>query len=210
MKETENKAKEAREMKSNALAAVAEAKRELLKHSLEIMVKQGLVTTQAASTLYERALKGDPLIDAAIEGYAGDRNIMEFLDTLQILANNTPEDLEKMLLRAAMNSGEDDDRNDESDENENQDENENDEDEPEEVEYDEEQDEFVEDEVDEEVSDNENDSEFDEVQMELKSFAKEMLRRGDFDRDSYDSLFEMIASNDDRVLAAHDVYRFPL
>ena len=210
MKETENKAKEAREMKSNALAAVAEAKRELLKHSLEIMVKQGLVTTQAASTLYERALKGDPLIDAAIEGYAGDRNIMEFLDTLQILANNTPEDLEKMLLRAAMNSGEDDDRNDESDENDNQDENENDEDEPEEVEYDEEQDEFVEDEVDEEVSDNENDSEFDEVQMELKSFAKEMLRRGDFDRDSYDSLFEMIASNDDRVLAAHDVYRFSL
>jgi D-ribose pyranose/furanose isomerase RbsD len=198
-------------MKSNALAAVAEAKRELLKHSLEIMVKQGLVTTQAASTLFERALKGDPLIDAAIEGYAGDRNIMEFLDTLQILANNTPEDLEKMLLRAAMNSGEDDneedqeedddedDQNDESEEDQDQD------DEPEEVEDDEEVD-GVEEEEDE-VSDNQNDSEFDEIQMELKSFAKEMLKRGDFDRDNYNSLLEMIALNDDRVLAAHDVYR---
>jgi hypothetical protein len=187
MRETESRAKEAKEAKSNALAAVAEAKRELLKHSLEIMVKQGLVTTQAASNLYERALKGDPLTDAAIEGYAGDRNIMEFLDTLQILANNTPEDLEQML-RSAIDSPED------GEEDPGQ---EDDEDDAEEV-------------MDEEADDqDEAEDDFDDAQRELRAFAKEMLNRGDIDRESFTALVGMIASNDDRILAAHDVYRCP-
>lgn len=195
MKETENRAKEAREAKSNALAAVAEAKRELLKHSLEIMVKQGLVTTQAASNLYERALKGDPLTDAAIEGYAGDRNIMEFLDTLQILANNTPEALEQML-RSAVNSNEEDEV-----EEYDVDDNEDDDDDLIEVE---DEDESA------EIEDEHDDSQFNGVQMELKSFAKEMLFQGDIDRDGYNCLLEMISMNDDRVLAAHDVYRYSI
>jgi hypothetical protein len=192
MKQTENRAKEAREAKSNALAAVAEAKRELLKHSLEIMVKQGLVTTQAASNLYERALKGDPLTDAAIEGYAGDRNIMEFLDTLQILANNTPEDLEQMLRSAVENSTQEDDE-DQDDEI---------------LEVPTEDAEEVVDEEDNQDEEEDDNDGFDEAQRELKSFAKEMLNRGDLDRESFAALLEMIASNDDRILAAHDVYRW--
>ena len=35
--------------------------------------------------------KGDALVDAAIEAYAADRDVTEFLDTLQILSSHTPE-----------------------------------------------------------------------------------------------------------------------
>ena len=42
--------------KRDALAAVVTAKRELLKHSLEMMVKQELATAEGAASLYERAL----------------------------------------------------------------------------------------------------------------------------------------------------------
>ena len=47
--------------------------------------------------LYLRSLhssylnKGDALVDAAIEAYAADRDVTEFLDTLQILSSHTPE-----------------------------------------------------------------------------------------------------------------------
>jgi hypothetical protein len=83
--------------REDALAVVAAAKRELLKHSLEMMVKQGLMTTAAATGLNERALRGDALMDAAIDNYAADRNVMDFLDTLQILANNSPEDVDNIM-----------------------------------------------------------------------------------------------------------------
>jgi hypothetical protein len=85
---------------------VAAAKRELLKHSLEMMVKQGLVTTAAATGLNERALRGDALTDAAIDNYAADRNVMEFLDTLQILANNSPEDVDNIMRQAMADEDE--------------------------------------------------------------------------------------------------------
>jgi hypothetical protein len=35
--------------------------------------------------------QGDALVDAAIEAYAADRDVTEFLDTLQILSSHTPE-----------------------------------------------------------------------------------------------------------------------
>jgi hypothetical protein len=92
--------------REDALAAVAAAKRELLKHSLEMMVKQGLVTTAAATGLNERALRGDALTDAAIDNYAADRNVMEFLDTLQILANNSPEDVDNIMRQAMADEDE--------------------------------------------------------------------------------------------------------
>jgi ribosomal protein L12E/L44/L45/RPP1/RPP2 len=83
--------------KKEALAAVSSAKRDLLKHSLEMMVKQGITSAAAASSLLERYLQGDLLCEAAIDAYASDRNVAEFLDTLQILANHSPEELSEMM-----------------------------------------------------------------------------------------------------------------
>jgi hypothetical protein len=71
--------------KREALAAVISAKRELLKHSLEMMVKQELATAEGAASLYERALKGDTLVDAAVEAYAADRDVTEFLGIFHYL-----------------------------------------------------------------------------------------------------------------------------
>lgn len=104
----------AEERKSKALAAVQVAKRELLKHSLEMMVKQGLLESEAAVGLFRRCLEGltslcscvsclnsfysgDQLVDAAIEAYASDRNVAEFLDTLFILASHTQKELNDLL-----------------------------------------------------------------------------------------------------------------
>lgn len=90
----------AQENRSAAMAAVADAKKELLKHSLEMMVKQGLLQMDAATSLYERYLNGEELVDAAIDEYATNRDVTEFLDTLQILANNSREDLEAIMKSA--------------------------------------------------------------------------------------------------------------
>jgi hypothetical protein len=56
-----------------------------------MMVKQSLATAEGAANLYHRALKGDALVDAAIEAYAADKDVAEFLDTLQILASHSAE-----------------------------------------------------------------------------------------------------------------------
>jgi hypothetical protein len=47
-------------------------------------------TTHPASPL-QTCRQGDALVDAAIEAYAADRDVTEFLDTLQILSSHTPE-----------------------------------------------------------------------------------------------------------------------
>ena len=70
-----------------ATAAVKNAKLDLLKHSLEMMVKQQMLSANNATGLFERSLKGDTMVDAAIENYAKDRDVNEFLETLQILGN---------------------------------------------------------------------------------------------------------------------------
>ena len=94
-------AQSALDRKQEALAAVASAKRDLLKHSLEMMVKQGIVGGDAASKLFSRYQDGDMLAEAAIDAYATDRNVAEFLDTLQILANHTPDELSEMMKDVA-------------------------------------------------------------------------------------------------------------
>ena len=81
----------------NASSAVRAAKQDLLKHSLEMMVKQGILTAASASGLFERSLEGDALIETAIESYAKDRNVTDFLDTLQVLASHTKEEIESIL-----------------------------------------------------------------------------------------------------------------
>eukprot|EP01038_Epipyxis_sp_PR26KG_P012570 gene12570-16858_t len=90
------------EKRQEAIAAVAAAKRDLLKHSLEMMVKQGLTTAQGASGLYARYLNEDVLVEAAIDTYANDRDVSEFLDTLQILANHSAEELQALMKTASM------------------------------------------------------------------------------------------------------------
>lgn len=86
--------------KKEAIAAVAAAKRDLLQHSLAMMVKQGLTSAESADGLYKRYADGDALVDAAIEAYAADRDVTEFLDTLHILANNSKEDLDAIMNQA--------------------------------------------------------------------------------------------------------------
>ncbi len=89
------------EARAEAMKAVVNAKRELLKHSLEMMVKQGITSADRASDLYSRYLEGDVLIEAAIESYASDRDVAEFLDTLQILCNHSKEDIEALMHAAS-------------------------------------------------------------------------------------------------------------
>jgi hypothetical protein len=83
--------------RKQALVAVTSAKRELLRHSLEMMVKQGMTTSTNAASLLARADGGDRFVDAAIEAYATDKDVAEFLETLSILANHSAEDLEALL-----------------------------------------------------------------------------------------------------------------
>lgn len=178
--------------RADALAAVAAAKRELLKHSLEIMVKQGLVTTAAATGLYERALRGDPLTDAAIDSYAADRDIMEFLDTLQILANNSPEDLDN-IMRMAMEEDGDDEDDDDDDVRADESNRENSSPSLPEEDDDEEEDETV--------------GDMDQAQKELRNLILKLSRENIISKDVHAILLKLIVSRDDRIMAAHDVYR---
>lgn len=80
-----------------AIRAVAQAKQDLLRHSLEMMVKQGIAPADKAAALFKRALEGDLLVDAAIEAYANDRNVADFLDTLNILLTHSPAELQSIM-----------------------------------------------------------------------------------------------------------------
>lgn len=71
--------------RQDALKAVQAAKGQLLIHSVEMLVKQGLLAQSNAQSLLDRYAAGDAMVDAAIETYASDRDVVEFLDTLQIL-----------------------------------------------------------------------------------------------------------------------------
>eukprot|EP01033_Poteriospumella_lacustris_P012103 gene12103-8652_t len=95
--EARAKAAEVEEAKSKALQAISQAKSDLLKHSLDMMVKQKLVTEKSADDLYQRHLEGDKLTDAAIEAYAADRDVNEFVDTLQMLASHSKEELDVLM-----------------------------------------------------------------------------------------------------------------
>jgi hypothetical protein len=94
---------EAQDAKTKALRAIDEAKRDLLKHSLDMMVKQNLLSQSNAESLYERHLAGDKLTDAAIESYAADKDVNEFIDTLQLLASHSKEELD-ILLGTSMSN----------------------------------------------------------------------------------------------------------
>ena len=58
--------------------------------SLSLSLSLPSVSLPHTHTLFTQ-FKGDALVDAAIEAYAADRDVTEFLDTLQILSSHTPE-----------------------------------------------------------------------------------------------------------------------
>jgi hypothetical protein len=98
--EARAKQKEVEEAKNKAMQAINQAKSELLKHSLDMMVKQKLISEKSADDLNQRYLQGDKLTDAAIEAYAADRDVNEFIDTLQMLAMHSKEELEALMGNA--------------------------------------------------------------------------------------------------------------
>jgi hypothetical protein len=62
-----------------------------------VLVKQNVTSEEKALALFQRALKGDPLVDACIESYSEDRNVANFLSTLRILCHFTPEQIETFV-----------------------------------------------------------------------------------------------------------------
>ena len=92
------------ERRRAAMEDINTAKRTLLTHTLDMLVAQKITTQQGADALLERQRDGDVLVDAAIESYAGDHDIAEFLDTLALLANHTKEELDQILRDAAITS----------------------------------------------------------------------------------------------------------
>ena len=92
-----------REEKRKAREAVLEAKKDLVAQSLEMMIKRGMTEASNAKALLDRVSRGDVLVDAAIEAYSNDKDVSEFLDTLQILANNDPDELDDIIRSAASN-----------------------------------------------------------------------------------------------------------
>jgi hypothetical protein len=72
--------------RETALEEVTSAKRDLLKHSLDLLAKQGLISSEAAVHLFRKSLEDDSETDAAIDAYASDRDITQFLKTLMEMA----------------------------------------------------------------------------------------------------------------------------
>ena len=196
MKESKDRTDAAFHNKQEALFAVAEAKQELLRHSLEMMVKQGIVSPDAAQTLYKRAAQGDALTDAAIEAYASDRNIMEFLDTLQILANNSPEELDR-LMRSA-----DDEEDDDDEDSENQEDSAT-------ATSDEGTDEYDDSDFEDEDEDEESESGSqvpDLSQKKLFEVILELVENDIINAGTATILMKLVESKDNRVMAAYDVF----
>jgi hypothetical protein len=72
--------------RDEAQEEVVSAKRDLLKHSLDLLTKQGLIDPEAAVLLFRQSLQDSRETDLAIEAYAANKDMMEFLKTLMTLA----------------------------------------------------------------------------------------------------------------------------
>lgn len=116
--ETESIPEDAEEARKQIRSSVEEAKMDLLRHTVAVMVKQSIITEAAALRLLKRALQGDVLIDTAVHSYAKDRNIMEFLDTLQVLAEHTQEELQAMLSKRIYDNPQEEEDDEEDDDEE--------------------------------------------------------------------------------------------
>lgn len=83
---TQNEQARVLKSKEEAIIAIQAAKQELLKHSLDMMVRSDLMTQFAADKLLNSATDNNSQLDEAIDAYAQTRNISAFLGTLQTLS----------------------------------------------------------------------------------------------------------------------------
>jgi hypothetical protein len=194
VKESKDRTEAAFNNKQEAVLAVAEAKQELLRHSLEMMVKQEIIAGPAAQSLYDRAARGDPLTDAAIEAYASDRNIMEFLDTLQILANNTPEEINRIMRSAVDEDGDDASSDADEDQSEST------------AESDDKTDDYDDSDFEDDDEENGSGQELDLAQKKLYEVVLELVEEDMINSGTATILMTLINNRDDRVMAAYDVY----
>lgn len=83
--------------RAQALEAVNKAKKELLTHTLDMMIKQNLLTKSQADILIKKYSEGDNFLDNTIETYSSNKNIVEFLTNLTKYAsqNSTEEATEE-------------------------------------------------------------------------------------------------------------------
>ena len=183
--------------KEEVIAAVDEAKRKLLSHSLELLTKSNLTTATQAEDLLERAMRGDQLCEAAMEQYAQDRNIKNFLATLRILANNSEESLRKML------DGEEEEEEEEEGEGEDDEE----EDDEEDTEAYTDDFEAEEDEEDEETDDENNQSgKMDKAQLDLLGVIANLAEHNVIDDNAKLNLVKLVTTRDMRMMDAYDIY----
>ena len=84
-------------VEKQAVVAVNIAKQNLLKHSLQMMREASVVSDEEAQRLIDRFDQGDAMVDSAIHQYSSSRNVQEFLETLQLLASLTKEEIEKLM-----------------------------------------------------------------------------------------------------------------
>ena len=189
--------------KTKAVAAVANAKQDLLRHSLDMMVKQNVTTQEGADAVWKRALKGDALVDAAIEQYANDRDVGEFLETLQLLAALSPEDIDA-LIRNAADSLDENDIKDEAEEDGGDDGDDSDDDNDEKDDDDDSEDGEEEDKkksVDGTTTQTASETDF------PRQALAELYRQGFFSTKHYQILMALLAESNSRLLAAFDVFK---
>ena len=192
------------------LEAVATAKVNLLRSSLDMLVAGGRTTPERAADLIKRHNDGDMICDTAIEQYAGDRDAESFLETLVILANNSKEALES-LIRATdgvnvrqkgYENGDEQETDDYTDDFEN-------------PEDDEEDESYQPEEGTEESSEDDSDydsedftqSNLDKPQQDLLGVVANLANHNIIDDNVKLALVRLISERDERMFAAYDMYQ---
>lgn len=90
--QTKNEQARVLKSKEEAVKAIQSAKQELLKHSVDMMVRSDLMTQSAADKLINSSTGNNSQLDEAIDAYAQTRNISAFLGTLQALSSSLGND----------------------------------------------------------------------------------------------------------------------
>ena len=186
------------ELREKAKKAVDEAKNDLLKHTLEIMIKQNLLTREKAVKLFQRALNGDVLIDTAIKSYAKDRSVVEFLDALQILGNHTGEEILQMMNNNKRSVSFEQEKEEESSESESS--------QSESGSETESESESQSDEEEEEVPRSTNTNQYDKKQQYLRELITELYEHQFVDKDTAVTLLYLNSVKDRKILTVLDAY----
>ena len=79
------------------MTAIKEAKQELLKHSLDLMVSTNLIEEEDATRLYKMTEQPYSLVDSVIDTYAQNKDVGEFMKSLKLLATFVSGELDHLL-----------------------------------------------------------------------------------------------------------------